>query len=263
MATSKATRVLDPLDAMVRFAERVGAAGEAAAFQKLRARLQIEKLSAKQVEELVWSARGEASFSIPRLIAKSSRPAAEQEQLTSEFFQLRKALSDALFQRKAPDYPETQVAGLAGNQEPTTVLGAPDAAPAIARESLELVHKFSAAVFSDDLETAYALCANELRSWMSVKRLHTELTRGDKRYGGKPLDCEIERIKCIYADQAAREKARADAGWPKDTPSMNRRAIVIAYWKTRSAEAGGRWIAFWVTEEAEGYRVAKFTQFVQ
>jgi hypothetical protein len=80
--------------------------------------------------------------------------------------------------------PETGHRRAAGNDNFTTVLGDPKDARTIAQRSIDVVQRFSQAVFKQDLETAYGLCANELRTWMSVKRLFTELQKADEQFGG-------------------------------------------------------------------------------
>jgi hypothetical protein len=159
--------------------------------------------------------------------------------------------------------PETDIVGLAGNDNSTTVLGDPKDARTIAKRSIDLVQRFSRAVFKQDLETAYGLCANELRTWMSVKRLFTELQKADEQFGGPAVDLMIERITWIYADEASRQRANSNGDWPKDTPKSNKRALVGAFWFTDKAKEHGRSAFFWVTEEADGYRIARFKQYVQ
>jgi hypothetical protein len=159
--------------------------------------------------------------------------------------------------------PEKYIKGLAGNGEDTLVTGDPKDAKKIAKHSLDIVTRFSKAVFKQDLETAYGLCANELRTWMSVKRLFTELQKADAQFGGPAVDLLIERIGGIYADEPSRQRGNSEGQWPKDTPKANKRALVGAFWFTEPKERRGRWVFFWVTEEAEGYRIAKFNQYLQ
>ena len=159
--------------------------------------------------------------------------------------------------------PETDIKGLAGNKESTSVLGDPKDAKKIAKQSLDVVQRFSKAVFKQDIETAYGLCANELRTWMSVKRLVTELQKADSEFGGPPVDLMVERITWIYADEPSRQRGNSDGQWPKDTPKPNKRALVGTFWYTDQKKQKGRWVFFWVTEEAEGYRIAKFSQYWQ
>lgn len=162
-----------------------------------------------------------------------------------------------------PPIPEKYITGLAGNDEETGVRGDPKDAKKIARQSLDVVTRFSKAVFKQDLETAYGLCANELRTWMSVKRLFTELQKADAQFGGPAVDFVIERVAWIYADEPSRQCSNSDGQWPKDTPKSNKRATVGTFWFTNPKEQQGRWVFFWVTEEAEGYRIAKFNQYLQ
>jgi hypothetical protein len=162
-----------------------------------------------------------------------------------------------------PRVPETYIDGLAGNDETTGVLGDTKNAGKIAQKSLEVVRRFSTAVRKQDLETAYGLCAKELRTWMSVERFFTELQKADAQFGGPVVDFMIERITWIYADEPSRQRANSDGQWPKDTPRANKRALVGAFWFTDPKQRQGRWAFLWVTEERKGYRIAKFSQYLQ
>lgn len=137
----------------------------------------------------VFDARGMASFWIPSHISKSKLDTAAKAKLDSEFSALRQRLDDALEPPKPAAFPEADIQGLAGNKEFTRVYGDPKHAPAIAKAAMEVVQRFSAAVFKQDIETAYGLCANELRGWMSVKRFGTELEKADERFGGRAVEC--------------------------------------------------------------------------
>jgi hypothetical protein len=150
-----------------------------------------------------------------------------------------------------------------GTKTDTFVVGKLTEARKIAKSSLDVVKQFSEAVIRQDIETAYALCANELRCWMSVQRFVTELGKADAQYGGKPISYFPERITWIYADEASRKESNKEGDWPKDTPKPNKRACVGGWWTTGKTAEGevGRSVFFWVTEEAEGYRIAKFKQY--
>ena len=100
---------------------------------------------------------------------------------------------------------------------------------------------------------------------MSVKRFVTELAKADAEYGGKPISYFPEHITWIYADEASRKESNKEGDWPKDTPKPNKRALVGGWWTVKKTAEGdfGRSVFFWVTEEAEGYRIAKFQQYIQ
>lgn len=257
-------QLLTALRNVAEFARRAGVKKEAAAFQKLHRRLQADKRSSKGLEEDAYKAVRLASYWIPSHISKQAWDTARKERLNAEFPRLKQALDDALIPPKPLAFPETDIQGLAGNDEYTRVWGDPKAAKIIAQGAMDIVQRFSTAVFKQDFETAYGLCANELRNWMSVKRLFTELEKADRNYGGKAVACKIERVSHIEADELARQKSGNTRGnWPKDTPKPNKRATVGAFWFTNPAENEGRWVMFWITEEADGYRIAKFNQYVQ
>jgi hypothetical protein len=143
----------------------------------------------------------------------------------------------------------------------TSVVGDAEAARKIAEGSLDVVARFSEAVIRDDAEQAYALCANELRNWMSVKRFVTELQKQDDEWGGKPIEYEPQKIHWIYASEASRKRSNKDHDWPKETPKPNKRSLLTGWWTTEKPPGGrpiGRPVQFWVVEESEGYRISKF-----
>jgi len=177
-----------------------------------------------------------------------------------EFDRSAKAFSDAIF---PPAFVETEVVGLVGNKKSTTVIGGPKDAKAIATKSLDVIRKFSKAVFKQDLETGYKLCANELRTIMSVEQFATFLKSADSKYGGPAVDLIVENITWIYADVDARKKSNSDGDWPKETPKQNKRSLVGGFWLTDKKRKSGRSVFFWITEEAEGYRIAKLKQYLQ
>lgn len=158
--------------------------------------------------------------------------------------------------------PQDYVKGLCG-KESTLVFGDPKDAKTIAKKSLAVVEQFSRAVFKQDIESAYALCANEYRVGMPVSRFVAELKKADTQFGGAPVELMVEQISGIYADAPARQRSNSDGQWPKETPKPNKRATVGTFWFIVPKEKRGRWAFFWVTEEAEGYRIAKFRQYLQ
>ena len=257
-------QLLTAIRNVAEFAKRAGVKKEAAAFEKLHGRLQADKRSSKGLEEDIFTARGLASFWIPSHISKQAWDPTKKERLNTEFSRLKQALDDALMPPKPLAFVETDIQGLAGNNEYTKVWGDPKEAKNIAKGAMDIVQRFSTAVFKQDIEIAYSLCANELRNWMSVKRFVTELEKADRNFGGKAIACKIERVAHIEADELARLKSGNTRGnWPKDTPKSNKRATVGTFWFTNPAENKGRWAMFWITEEADGYRIAKLNQYLQ
>jgi hypothetical protein len=64
----------------------------------------------------------------------------------------------------------------------------------------------------------------------------------------------------------ASSSGNASSGMPlggEVAPKPNKRATVGTFWFTEPAKNVGRWVFFWVTEEPEGYRIAKFQQYLQ
>ena len=186
------------------------------------------------------------------------RPGMKKHNL--EFDRSAKAYSDAIY---PPEFVETEVVGLAGNKNSTTVIGDPKEAKVIASQSLDVIREFSKAVFKQDLGAAYKLCADELRTKLSVGQLASLLENADSKYGGPAVDLVVENITWIYADADARKKSNSSGDWPKETPKQNKRSLVGAVWLTDKKQQSGRSVFFWITEEAEGYRIAKLKQYLQ
>jgi hypothetical protein len=147
----------------------------------------------------------------------------------------------------------------------TFVLGDLDEARKIAEHSLEVVQQFCEAVIREEIETAYGLCAKELQLRMSLQQFVARLAKADDEHGGKPISYFPERITWVYADEASREESNKEGDWPKNTPKQNKRALVGGWLTAQMTAEGeiGRSVFFWVTEECEGYRIAKFKQYVQ
>lgn len=188
------------------------------------------------------------------------KPRPGMQKQNQDFDKASRALSDAIF---PPAYPETEVVGLAGNKETTTVIGDTKTAKEIARQSLDVISRFSMAVFKKDVELAYKLCANEFRASMSIKQFVEGLSKADAKFGGSAIDLIVEQITWIYADDASRKKSNSSGDWPKETPKPNKRVLVATFWLTDKKQKSGRWVFFWVTEEDKGYRIAKFKQYLQ
>jgi hypothetical protein len=158
-----------------------------------------------------------------------------------------------------------RVVGLVpGSDSTASVVGDIDEAKKIAVHSLVTVKQFSEAVIRGEIEQAYALCANELRTEMSLNRFAAELQKQDDEWGGKPIEYEPQRIVWVYASEMSRKRSNKDHDWPKSTPKPNKRAMLNGWWTTEKpagARAVGRPLTFWVSEEEDGYRIAKFRPF--
>lgn len=156
-----------------------------------------------------------------------------------------------------------------GRPYKTHVVGDVSAAPEVARQALELAQRFGDAVAAQDFGAAHALCATELRAKRSVEQLAADLREYDTKFGGladgPAIAYEHDNISWLYADEPSRLLPDAEAKWPKEMPNSRKRAKVIGFMVTRRTPEGtcGRSIGLWVSEEAGGYRVAKFTQYDQ
>jgi hypothetical protein len=152
-----------------------------------------------------------------------------------------------------------------GKTNDTFVLGEIADARKIAEHSLDAVGRFSEAIIRQEFETAYGLCAEEFKHSFAFKRFVADLQKADKQYEGSPVEWQPERITWIYADEASRNESNKEGDWPKETPKPNKRALVGGWWTSRKSAEGdrGRSVFFWMTEEAEGYRIAKIKQYQQ
>jgi hypothetical protein len=257
--------VLNALTDFIALGRNVGLPKVVRPLQRFEFEFQTAKPTLKVLQGPIHELSSAAFITIRERVYDMSRdkPRPGMKKHSEELFRAMSALQDVIFPPNNPEIPETEIIGLAGNKESTTVRGDPKRAKRIANQSLDVIQRFSKAVFKQDIGTAYGLCANELRAWMTVKRLFTELQKADAELGGPAVDLIVERITLIYADEASRQRSNSDGRWPKDTPKSNKRALVGTFWLTDKKQQHGRWVFFWVTEEAEGYRIAKFNQYLQ
>jgi hypothetical protein len=254
--------VLKAISDFIALGRNVGLPKVVQPLEQFVAEFQTAKPTLKVLQGPVHTAYGIAMDAIRNRVYDmiKDRPRPGMKAQDQEFGRCCMAMSDAIF---PPAYLETEIAGLAGNKESTTIIGDPKDAKTIAKQSLDVVQRFSKAVFKQDIETAYALCANEFRVNISVKEFVNKLNWADSHYGGMAVDLIVERITWIYADAASRKKSNASGDWPKDTPKPNKRALVGTFWLTNKKQNRGRWTFFWVTEETRGYCIAKFKQYLQ
>lgn len=254
--------VLKALADFIKLGREVGLPKIVQPLEQYRTEFQVTKPTLKVLQGPVHSAFSAAFIAIRERVydMAKDKPRPGMKKQGEEFQRCSKAVSDALF---PPEHPETEVVGLAENHESTTVIGDPRDAMTIAKASLTVVRQFSKAVFKQNIASAYSICANELRTATSIEKFAGGLKQSDARFGGPAVDLMVERITWIYADAAARKKSNATGDWPKDTPKPNKRALVATFWFVDKSQKRGRSVLFWVTEEADGYRIAKFKQYLQ
>jgi hypothetical protein len=265
MAAPNQEAVLKALADIVALGRNVGLPKVVSPLERFQTEFQTTKLTLKALQGPVDSAVGKAFLAIRKRVLDEALfdPRPGMKKHADEMERAFRAMSDATYPPEHPEIPEADLVGLAGNKETTTVIGDPKGAKQIAKQSLEVIRQFSKAVFEQDIETAYGHCAKELRTRLNAKRFVTELQKADTQFGGPAVDLMVERITWIYADEASRQRSNSNGDWPKDTPKSNKRALVGAFWFTNKKEQRGRWTFFWVTEEADGYRIAKFNQYLQ
>lgn len=254
--------VLKALRDFVALGRAVGSSKVVQPLELFVADFESAKPTLKVLQGPVHSAYSQAFIAIRDKVYDmgKDKPRPGMKEHNEEFDRSAKALSDAIF---PPQFVETEIIGLAGNKESTTVIGDPKEAKMIAMESLDVVSRFSKAVFKQDISSAYKLLANELRSAISPGQFTNALKDADSKYGGPAVDLFIERITWLYADADARKKSNSSGDWPKDAPKQNKRSLIGSFWLTDKKKKCGRSVFFWVTEEANGYRIAKFKQYLQ
>jgi hypothetical protein len=152
-----------------------------------------------------------------------------------------------------------------GTRSDTLVLGELATAKQIAADALDIATRFSDAVIRQALEAAYECCADEWKHAAGFKKFIAELHKADQKYAGKPIAWKPERITWIFAEAAWREESNKDGDWPRDTPKQTKRALLSGWWTSGivGQEESGRSVFFWITEQPDGYRVAKLKQYQQ
>jgi hypothetical protein len=152
-----------------------------------------------------------------------------------------------------------------GTSADTFVLGDLAEARRIAEHALEVAGRFSQAVIRQDFEAAHGCCADEWQRAAALKKFVADLRKADEKHAGAPIEWRPERITWIYADPAWRDESNREGDWPKDTPKQNKRALLSGWWTSATTADGdvGRSVFFWITEQADGYRVAKLKQYQQ
>lgn len=264
MPNPKQEDVLKALGDFIALGRNIGLPKAIRPLEKIESEFRGTKPTFKMLRGTVSPLVDKAFLSLrDRVLDVWHEPRPGMKKHADELDRVFRAWGDVIYPPEKPNEAEADIVGLAGNKEPTTVVGDPKAARKIARQSLDAVRRFSKAVFAQDIETAYGHCANELRTRLNAKRFVTELQKADAEFGGPAVDLKVERITWIYADDASRQRSNSNGDWPKDTPKSNKRALIGAFWFTNKKEQRGRWIFFWVTEEADGYRIAKFNQYLQ
>ena len=264
MPAPKQVAVLKALNDFVSFGSEVGLPKAVKPLESFIVIFQTTKPTLKILKETVYPVLCVAQTALQaRVLDVWRNPKPGMKKHEAKLHGNYNALFDLIFPPKYASVPQVEVVGLAGNKASTSVIGDPKEAKAIAKKSLEVVRWFSKAVFKQNIEAAHSLCAIELRASMGVNQLLNKLNWADSHYGGPAVELIVEHITWIYADEVARKRSNADGDWPKETPKQTKRALVGAFWVADKKKKSGRSIFFWITEEAEGYRVAKFKQYLQ
>ena len=140
----------------------------------------------------------------------------------------------------------------------TRVLGDVNAAWAIAEQSVDVIERFSEAAVRRDYFAAYGLCCPEFRARNTLDRLVALVGEGEKLARGPFVDFSVDKIFWIFADEASRNRSNKVGQWPKDTLKKSKRCCAGSFWFSNKETQVGWNAEFWVTEESDGYKIAKF-----
>ena len=233
-----------------------------APLEKLIRRFQEERLTKEMVSDLI-RLKDEIYIQTREQIWGGRRlpgPHETEEKTTAEFDRVFGIVGEALYPSE-PEWPRLDLSGVLGSEflktKDTAYQGAPQGVRSIAEHSLAIVRRHTEAVGRGDFQTAYETTGVDLRAWMSLKRFETVHRDASGKYGGPPIEFRIDGFGFVLADDQARKKSKGDEGWPKTTPKETRRAILSGFW-IRDAQNHGCYGSFWITEESDEYRVAKF-----
>jgi hypothetical protein len=187
-------------------------------------------------------------------------PHETKEKTEAEFSRVFAMLTDALYPPE-PEWPRLDVSGFAGSDyvktRDTAYRGDPAAVRSVFERSVAMVCRHTEAVSRGDFQSAYDDAGADLKAWMSLKKFETTHKEASSRYGGSPMEFQIDGFAFVLADEQARKKSTKDEGWPKTTPKETRRAKLTGFW-IRDGERHGCHGSFWITEESGEYRIAKF-----
>jgi len=153
----------------------------------------------------------------------------------------------------------TEVTDILPGLGKTRVLGGVNVAWSIAQQAVAVVERFSQAVIDRDFSAAYNLCATEFHARVTLETFGQLIAKGEEFAQGKFVEFSVDKITWIYADENSRNESNKDGQWPKDTPKQNKRCYVGTFWFCNKDAEQGCYGFFWITEERDGYKVAKFS----
>jgi hypothetical protein len=201
-----------------------------------------------QTREQIWGGR------------RLPGPQETEEKTTAEFERVFGMLGEALYPSE-PEWPRLDVGGFAGSAflktKEAAYQGNPEGVRAVVEHGIAIVRRHTEAVGRGDFKAAYEDTGADLKAWMNLKRFETAHREASSRYGGPPMEFQIDGFQFVLADGQARKKSKGDEGWPKTTPKETRRAKLWGFW-IRDTQNHGCYGSFWITEESDAYRIAKF-----
>ena len=233
-------------------------------FNEFSRRFREEKITKELIRELVNFRDGVHNQVTMEFLAHHHLPGKDDAHTQKEYYRVLNALGSA-FHPPKPRPPKLDISKFAGAKnikiKTTEYAGDPSGVRPIVEQSLELIQNYSEAVGRGDFEAAYRLTGAGLRDWMTLKRFVSAHEKATREYGGPALQFNVERFQFVLADVEARKKSTAEEGWPKTTSKDVRRSRLIGFWIRDKAAKTGCCGAFWITEEENNYRVAKFEFF--
>jgi hypothetical protein len=257
--------ICDALDEYAKFFAEFGDANSnIPRFHEFSKRFREGKITKELILELVHFRDRVHNEVTMEIFAHHYLPGKDDAQTQKEYYRVLNALGAALHPPK-PKPPKLDISKFAGAKKietkTTEYAGDPSGVRPIVERSLELVKNYSEAVGRGDFEAAYRLTGAGLRDWMTLKRFVGAHEKAAREYGGPALQFNVEKFQFVLADDEARKKSTAEEGWPKTTSKDVRRSRLIGFWIRDKAAQAGCCGAFWITEEDNDYRVAKFEFF--
>ncbi len=187
-------------------------------------------------------------------------PEPTAEATTEELMRVLRLVEDAIRPPK-PKVPRLDISEFSGNEfvgtKEVAYLGKPDGVREVVERSIELVRRHAETLGHGDFDMAYGDTGPSLRKWMSLKRFKALHKEAAERYGGPPLQFQIDQFGLVLADDKGRSKSSKEEGWPSSTPKEGRRTNLSGFW-IRDDEQHGCHATYWITEEDGEYRIAKF-----
>jgi hypothetical protein len=233
-------------------------------FREFIRRFEQEKFTKQLFQEMVSFRDGVHSKIRMRFLEHCCLPNKNDEQTQKEYYRVLNILGAAINppEPKSTMMDISEFAGAKNVETKTTeYAGDSNGVRQVVERSLELVKNYSEAIGRGDFEAAYRLTGAGLQDWMTLKRFIGAHEKAAREFDGPALQFNVEAFQFVLADDTARKKSTAEEGWPKKTTKEARRSRLLGFWIRDKAANTGCGGAFWITEENNDYRIAKFEFF--